>query len=327
MSPYDLSYLIRKIEQADFQDAPFRHVYIEDFFSKQHFDEIVQSTEIKSPEASNDEELINGLYASGFQIIDFPGCVTDRKKYIEWHEKGKKSPHHSACEGFGMVLRLYNFSSPILIKINEFIKGDAFNQAIAQKFGINIDDCSVDGGIQKYLDGYEISPHTDIRRKAATYMVNINPAPNSETMNHHTNYLRFHPSKEYVKQFWLGNPNIDRAWVPWNWAITEKLQNKNNSIVLFAPSDDTLHAVKADYNHLITQRTQLYGNLWYQKMEVLDKPEWESLDLAGAVSRGAISNKIDAGGIRRRLSKILPVEFKKAVKKLLIKDKIGKRDN
>jgi hypothetical protein len=38
-----------------------------------------------------------------------------------------------------------------------------------------------------------------------------------------------------------------------------------------------MHAVKANYNHLNGQRTQLYGNLWYKNVSTLDKLEWESL--------------------------------------------------
>ena len=52
------------------------------------------------------------------------------------------------------------------------------------------------------------------------------------------------------------------------------------SIVLFSPSNDTLHGVKADYNHLYTQRTQLYGNLWYKESSVDKTLEWEQLDLS-----------------------------------------------
>lgn len=326
MSAYDLSYLIRKIEESDFQVSPFRHIYLENFFSEQHFDEIIRSMEIRAPEASNDAELIEGLCGSGFKIINFPGCVTDKEEYIEWHENGKVSSHHSACEGFGMALRLYNISSPILKAVNDFIAGDDFNRAIAQKFGINFADCSVDCGIQKYLDGYEISPHPDIRRKAATYMVNINPDPSSEIMYHHTHYMRFDPSKEYVRQFWKGNPKIERAWVPWDWATTEKLQDKNNSIVLFSPSDDTLHAVKADYNHLKTQRTQLYGNLWYREDGVVGKLEWESLDLAGAIAQMAASKRFGLAGMRGRIGKVFSSKVKKSVRRFFSRDEVGRRD-
>ena len=48
---------------------------------------------------------------------------------------------------------------------------------------------------------------------------------------------------------------------------------------MFSPSCSTIHAVKADYNHLLGQRTQLYGNLWYKEITTLKRLEWESLDL------------------------------------------------
>jgi len=46
---------------------------------------------------------------------------------------------------------------------------------------------------------------------------------------------------------------------------------------MFSPSSLTMHAVKANYNHLKGQRTQLYGNLWYKNANTLNKLEWESL--------------------------------------------------
>lgn len=45
--------------------------------------------------------------------------------------------------------------------------------------------------------------------------------------------------------------------------ITEKVCEDNNSIIMFAPSNDTLHSVRLDYNHLPLQRTQIYGNLMF----------------------------------------------------------------
>ena len=38
-----------------------------------------------------------------------------------------------------------------------------------------------------------------------------------------------------------------------------------------------MHGVKANYNHLLTQRTQLYGNIWYDKSEIDYKLDWEGL--------------------------------------------------
>jgi hypothetical protein len=220
--------------------------------------------EISPPSASGVTELIDGLIHNGFKPIEFPGCVTDVDNYIRWHEDNVAVAHHSACGGFGMALRLQSFQSPVLEAVDRVLKSDSFNRKISEKFGITFDDCVADSGIQKYLDGYEISPHPDTRSKAATFMVNINPSSRSESLNYHTQYLKLKNSRRYVQAFGEGNESVDRAWVPWDWAETVKRQtsnvkrqNKNNSIVLFSPSNDTLHAVKASYDHLQTQRTRL----------------------------------------------------------------------
>jgi hypothetical protein len=277
---YDFSYLIAKIRGAAFETAPFRHVHISDFFEPEHFEEIVSAPEISLPVVRNDTELLDALDAAGYEIIPFPGCVIDREEYIAWHEQGVESQRHSACEGFGMALRLARPASPILKAIRAHIESQPFNQAIADKLGVALGECRADTGLQKYLDGYEISPHPDIRKKAATFMVNINPAAGSEALDIHTHYMTFRPTYDYVNSFWRGNPELDRVHVPWSWAETIKTQTANNSLVMFSPSDDTLHAVKAKYDHLVTQRTQLYGNLWYKNVVAIKKVEWEDLDLA-----------------------------------------------
>lgn len=307
---YNFNYLIEKIKHADFSETPFKHVYLDDFFSDDHFQEIISSEEIEAPNADNDEDLIEGLYDKGFKIIPFPGCITDHKKYIAWHN-GSESQHHSACEGFGMALRLYGLKSPILIAVNEFLKSDEFNNAIANKFSIDINQCHIDGGIQKYLDGYEISPHADIRKKAATFMVNINPSSLSDSLDHHTRYLKLNPEREYIQSLWEGNPSVDRSWVPWDWAEVVFQQTKNNSIVLFSPSNDTLHGVKADYDHFKTQRTQLYGNIWYNESNISLKPEWEDLDFSTQNFKSAKKT------FKEVLAASLPEPTKKHLKKVL----------
>ena len=271
----NFNYLIEKINKSDFKYEPFKHIYIEDFFNEDDFKKITLNSEIKLNFCSNDEELFSELFKKNYKVIDFPACTTNYKEYIKKHSQGIPLKHYNnTCETEGVTLRL-NPKSSILILLNEFITSSEFNKAIANKFGINLNECKIDGGIQKYLDGYEISPHPDIRKKAATYMVNINPSKENEKLNHHTHYLKLKPEYEYVREFWKGNKDAERLWVPWDWCTTEFLQTKNNSIVIFSPSDDTMHGVKADYEHYATQRTQLYGNLWYLKNETVYAPKWE----------------------------------------------------
>lgn len=285
------SYLAKKIKKSKFVNFPFQHIYIENFFKQDDFIEIQNCPEIETLNVSSDKNLISELKNRGYKIINFPGCITDENEYIKWHNnKSITSRTHSACEGFGLVMRLYEKKSKILIDLDNFLKSDEFNSTISQKLNIK-KDYKIDSGIQKYLDGYEISPHPDIRKKAATYMVNIFPSKLSESEDHHTHYLKFTDSKKYIYSFWENNIEHDRDWVPWSWCETVFKHNKNNSIVIFSPSDYSLHAVRANYNHLKTQRVQLYGNLWYKEPETWVPPlKWESLEIPKERNQKNISN-------------------------------------
>ena len=276
----DFDYLTDKISRAPFSEKPFRHIYVENFFNADHFAEILASKEIKIPVAASDEELIAELEHRGYKSINFPGSVTDKQIYLDWHAgRSIDHTHHTACEGFGYVLRLYDEQTPVLKNINRFLSDSQFLGVIADRFGLDSEQMIYDGGIQKYLDGYEISPHPDIRKKAATYMININPDQSSESLNYHTRYLKFIDARSYVEKLWEGNPGLERTWVPWQWAETVFEQRANNSIVIFSPSNNTLHGVKAQYDHLKSQRTQLYGNLWLKHASTDTELDWESLDI------------------------------------------------
>ena len=160
----------------------------------------------------------------------------------------------------GMALRLQSVQTTILENLLSFLSSARFVQLLVNKFNIK-EKCHHDYGIQKYLTGYEISPHPDIKRKKLTYMLNINSDPFSETQSYHTHYLSFKNNHKQIYDFWLPE-STDTCWVPWNWCKTNFIQNKNNSLVLFAPSNKSLHAIKCVYNDMEHQRTQVYGNLW-----------------------------------------------------------------
>ena len=272
------SYLLEKIKAAEISTIPFRHLQINDFFKQSDFEKIISCKEIRLASANNDQELFARLFDASYKIIEFPGCTINQQEYIKWHRhKTVSTKINTACEGFGTVLRLTEPQSDIIQELNAFLNSEEFITCLAERFGIDQSECIYDAGIQKYLDGYEISPHPDVRRKALTYMVNINPDPASDNNQHHTSYLNFAKKFKFVEAFWQGNENLDRCWVPWDWCEVQKTQTENNSIVIFSPSNNTLHAVKADYNHLNYQRTQLYGNLWYPQVQCDFTPPWESL--------------------------------------------------
>lgn len=273
-------YLIEKIQKAPFETRPFKHIYLEDFFSKSDFDEIINSNQISLAEQKNDYELHDELLRNGYEIISFPGTTSNFRDYARWHKKKSNNSiikhNKDIVSSLGIVYRL-NKPGDKIQSLFDFINSEEFNKALAHKFNINFTNCKVDNGIQKYLDGYEISPHPDIRRKALTFMININP--NHYDQDYNTHYLEFKDEFKYVQNYWENNINSERCWVPWDWCITNKIQNINNSIVIFSPSNDTIHAVKADYNHLISQRTQLYGNLWYEKSLISNRPQWKDLQI------------------------------------------------
>lgn len=301
-------YLLDKLAAADIRSSPFRHVWIEEFFEAEHFAALTAAPEI-DVSASSDEAVLDALIEQGFQIIDFPGCVTDRKAYLRWHRDpaSQRGLAHTACEGFGMALRLTAPRTALLVELDEFLKGDRFRGVLAEKFGIDLSATHNDSGIQKYLDGYEISPHPDVRRKAATYMVNINPAHASPALQHHTRYLQFTPAYRYVQAYWEGHPEAERCWVPWDWCEVVSEQRGNNSLVAFSPDNDTLHGIKAQYDHRPAQRTQLYGNLWYSENAKLAKPQWEHLVIQDG-------RRPPAPGARRSLTSRLVREINKAIK-------------
>jgi len=272
-------YIIDKIRNAEFATEPFKHLHIPDLFTPEDFREIVAAQEISLGSQASDEALFEAMFASGYKIIEFPGCITDRDAYLRWHKNKQPGAKfvHSACEGFGVVLRLMEARSQVINELMQFLNSAEFQQAIGDRYGVDTSGLVYDAGIQKYLDGYEISPHPDIRKKALTFLVNINPAPDSERYDHHTHYMRFVEERKYVRDFWERAGFADRCWVPWAWCETAKTQPENNSMVLFSPSNDTLHAVKAEYDHLRGQRTQLYGNLWYKNKPKMVQVEWEEL--------------------------------------------------
>ncbi len=265
MSEFD--YILHNINDADFIDAPFRHIYLENFFSERHFGEIIKSREVNIGAVQSDEQLIAELHARDFREIPFPGTTTDIPTYLRWHKdrQNQENVNQKTCEGFGVTFRLQQTAAgSFLREVGDFFASAGFWAAAAKKHGIKVEDTRSDFGLQKYLDGYEISPHPDIRKKALTFMININPAPDSENLDYHTRYLTFKPERSQMLQSWITHQDVDRGWVPWDWCDIHKQQSKNNSLVMFSPSNYSLHAVKASYDHLTTQRTQYYGNLWFK---------------------------------------------------------------
>lgn len=298
----EFGYLLEKIESSTFSNDPFEFILIDDFLSKEHFDQFTSANEIKRPVSLNTETLIDDLIQNGYKVQSFPGCSSSIKEYLKAINSGNWKVDQGLLEGFGMVFRLKKYQTSILKRLTRFLNSQEFKSVIERKFNIT-EKNYVETGIQKYLQGYEISPHPDIRKKAATYMLNINTDKDSENIDIHTYLCKFKPEKEYIYEFWKNNKEIDRNWVPWEWCDITLKTNANNSIILFAPSNYSLHAVKLDYNHLIFQRTQVYGNLWYNKKSTVYSPTY--LDIATSpIDISRIKKEHNKSAIKKIITKI-----------------------
>lgn len=269
-----MKYLLDKLAAAEIQTDPFPHIHIEDFLAADDFAAVVNATEVTLPPASNVDQLFAEMTGAGYKPIQFPGCTKNRAEYVAWLESGTPAKNtESTCEAKGMALRCESPRSEPVRALDHLFRSPELKTLLVDKFGITA-PTRIEAGLQKYLHGYEISPHPDIRKKALTWMLNVNPGPASEGQDFHTHYMRFLPEWEFVQDFWRDNPKAETCWVPWDWCETVKRQTANNSIVIFAPRHDTLHAVRAHYDHLPAQRTQFYGNLWHTDSETTYRPGW-----------------------------------------------------
>jgi len=264
--------VLHKIDAAEVRAEPFRHLYIADLLEPQDFDAVVRSPAVDFGPCASDKELCARLEQHGWQIKAHPGCIVDLDEYLRWHAGETTTVRNQeTCEGFGVAFRLRMFAEARLRDIAAFFESDEFLGALARKLDIDYAATTKEAGLHKYLDGYEISPHPDWRKKALTVMINVNPSPISEQLDFHTHYLSLKPRWQFIQEFWANNPEIDRCWVPWDWCDTVYRQTANNSMVAFAPGNDTFHAVRVRYRHLETQRTQFYANLNFRTSSTMPK--------------------------------------------------------
>jgi hypothetical protein len=269
------TYLLDKLDSAEILGDPFPHVHIDNFLEQDDFEAVVSAPDIALSPAANVDELFSMLDAVGYRPIEFPGCTKSRSEYVAWLESAvKPKDTHAACEGKGMAMRCTKLQSDAVRSLDAFFRSPELRELLTRKFDITA-STQLDCGLQKYLNGYEISPHPDIRSKALTWMLNVNPGENTEAHDYHTHYMTFRHEWDFVREFWRDTPDAETCWVPWQWCETRKRQPMNNSLVAFAPRYDTLHAVRAHYDHLPAQRTQFYGNLWYKPNPVSFRPEFQ----------------------------------------------------
>ena len=306
----EFDYILGKIEAAKFAQEPFPHLYVEDFLAPQHLELLTTHGQIKFPPQQTTASLIDSLVSRGWQVHPFPGCTTSVDEYLKCYENGVWPVDRKRLEGFGVALRLKEYEDGTAQRLVGFLNSPAFKACLERKFDIARPN-RIETAIHKYLSGYEISPHPDKRSKCLTYLVNINTEQNSEGFSIHTHLMRFRNDKKFIYDFWKYNENCDTDWVPWDWCESVRELRKNNSLVMFAPSWNTLHAVKIRYDHLKFQRTQIYGNLWYTDVPFsLPTVNYDQFDIKPP-------EKEANGQMRQRISDLLPQQMKDGIKKLM----------
>ncbi len=261
----EFEYLAEKVLAAPFEGEPFDHLLIDDFLREDHLDLLTRHPQIALPEAASIEALLETLSRAGYAAVPFPGCTDDVDHYLECLNNNhfpRQKPNKPAAEGFGVAMRLMRYRDARVEALLGYLNGPTFKRALERKFGIERPN-RIETAIQKYLSGYEISPHPDVRSKCLTYLLNVHTTPEAQPAPIHTHLLRFESDKAFIYDLWEGSPRIERCWVPWDWCRSVKQVRANNQIVLFQPHARSLHAVKLQYDHTRFQRTQIYGNLWY----------------------------------------------------------------
>ena len=115
------NYLLEKIKVAEIIKEPFDHIHLKDFLNISDFNELINSSQIKVEKAISDSDVIDKLHEHNYEVIEFPGCIKDINKYLEWHSLKKKTNKvHSATSGYGLSFRLKKFpKNSILEEFNE----------------------------------------------------------------------------------------------------------------------------------------------------------------------------------------------------------------
>lgn len=272
------NYLAEKIKNAKILESPFKHIEIENFLSEEHLNIILNDSQIHFEKCKDTLTLINKILTSDYSIQSFPGCCTDVNDYLnrlsknDWPGEVKGNP----IESYGITFRIHKYRNEFIKELISYLNGGEFQKALENKFIIN-EPTDIITAIQKNLTKYEICPHPDTRRKALTYLLNINKNNSVENYAVHTHLLEFKKDYKWVYEHWNKDVGYDRCWVPWDWCNSVKTITKNNSIVLFSPSSYTLHAVKLDYDHTDFQRTQIYGNLMYSQVPNVPQKNYKNL--------------------------------------------------
>jgi len=285
-----LAYLLDRIEAASPKHKPFRHLQVRNFLKPSHFDEILNDERLAIAETRSDRELTEVLKSKGYVPSWLPGSTSDVEQYLDYREgRNVNISKNPTCDKIGVAYKLSavrtGSKETLLDELLHILQSDDFWGIIMKKAKVKPAEYTRYIAYTKYLDGHEISPHTDSRHKPLTFLLNMNPRNLRLEKKNHTALMKLKKEYNYIIDYWKHNRDVDRCWLPWEWAKAYSYHSANNSLLVIPASNKSFHSIKLEYNHLIAQRSLIYGSIWKKKEKVYDCPVWQDLQIQSSNRR------------------------------------------
>jgi hypothetical protein len=283
MSSHSFEYLIEKVRSARWRHKPFKHCIISNFFKAEDFNKILEDPRCSLEPAESDRELVKMLKTRQYMPSWLPGSTDDVESYLSLREGAEcQLSRNNTCEKTGVAFRLKKDETlnNALDRALLTLDSQAFWSAIYEKAALSTDqNFTTYVAYTKYLDGHEISPHTDSRHKPVTFLINVNPLNLQLPVSSFTALMSIRDEYRYIPEYWKYNQQVDRCWLPWGWANPVSYHSANNSILIIPASDYSFHSIRLHYDHLAAQRSLIYGTSWISDQIVYECPTWEDLQI------------------------------------------------
>src|SRR5690242_18417094 len=130
----EFDYLLEKLRFSEFVSEPFQHLYIENFFSNEHFHRIIASQQINLLPQHTAQDLIETLLREGWRTQEFPGCTVSTEEYLSCLESNVWPVDTNLLEGFGMAFRANEVRDPMIVRLLAFLNSGEFQEALELKF-------------------------------------------------------------------------------------------------------------------------------------------------------------------------------------------------
>ena len=103
----DFTYLIEKIKEAPFSSTPYKHITIDNLFSDNHFNAIINDPQIKTCKFKTHRDLLDSLISIGYSPAEFPGCITCIENYLKFLQNPRKYFSRRARASFSPSQKKY----------------------------------------------------------------------------------------------------------------------------------------------------------------------------------------------------------------------------